>query len=157
MLTFVDTYSEVAFVKRYDCKTPLPTANLLNDHVVTFFDSFGIPLMPALTDRGTEYCGNPSITKYKSYVAMEDINHTRMKARPTRSSSDCTRPCSAGSIMSPSARRSTIRSTLCRPILMRGATSTTMNAASGVTVLRQNPDARLPRFTGTRQGKLIPR
>ena len=56
--TFVDTYSKVAFARLYDRKTPLPAADLLNDRVVPFFDSFGIPLLRVLTDRGTEYCGN---------------------------------------------------------------------------------------------------
>jgi transposase InsO family protein len=52
--TFVDTYSKVAFAKLYDRKTPLPAADLLNDRVVPFFDSYGIPLIRVLTDRGTE-------------------------------------------------------------------------------------------------------
>ena len=43
--TFVDTYSKVAFAKLYDRKTPLPAADLLNDRVVPFFGSFGIPLL----------------------------------------------------------------------------------------------------------------
>ncbi|MEA3131584.1 MAG: hypothetical protein QOF46_3379, partial [Paraburkholderia sp.] len=60
--TFVDTYSKVAFAKLDDRKTPLPAADLLNDRIVPFFDSYGIPLARVLTDRGTEYCGNPSIT-----------------------------------------------------------------------------------------------
>jgi hypothetical protein len=40
--TFVDTYSKVALAKLYDRKTPLPAADLLNDRVVPFFDSYGI-------------------------------------------------------------------------------------------------------------------
>ena len=41
--TFVDTYSKVAFAKLYDRKTPLPAADLLNDRVVPFFDSYRHP------------------------------------------------------------------------------------------------------------------
>ncbi len=41
--TFVDTYSKVAFAKLYDRKTPLPAADLLNDRVVPFFDSYWHP------------------------------------------------------------------------------------------------------------------
>ncbi|AIO68029.1 integrase core domain protein [Burkholderia oklahomensis] len=74
--TFVDTYSKVAFAKLYDRKTPLPAADLLNDRVVPFFDSFGIPLLRVLTDRGTEYCGNPEHHEYELYLALEDIDHT---------------------------------------------------------------------------------
>lgn len=79
--TFVDTYSKVAFAKLYDRKTPLPAADLLNDRVVPFFDSFGIPLLRVLTDRGTEYCGNPEHHEYELYLAIENIDHTRTKAR----------------------------------------------------------------------------
>ena len=34
-----------------------------------------------LTDRGTEYCGNPERHEYELYLAVEDIDHTRTKAR----------------------------------------------------------------------------
>jgi transposase InsO family protein len=78
--TFVDTYSKVAFAKLYDRKTPLPAADLLNDRVVPFFDSYGIPLSRVLTDRGTEYCGNPEHHEYELYLAVENIDHTRTRA-----------------------------------------------------------------------------
>ncbi|CBW74839.1 Transposase [Mycetohabitans rhizoxinica HKI 454] len=79
--TFVDTYSKVAFAKLYERKTSLPAADLLNDRVVPFFDSFGIPLLRVLTDRGTQYCGNPEHHEYELYLAVEDIDHTRTKAK----------------------------------------------------------------------------
>lgn len=59
----------------------MPAADLLNDRVVPFFDSFGIPLLRVLTDRGTEYCGNPEHHEYELYLAVEDIDHTRTKAK----------------------------------------------------------------------------
>jgi len=34
-----------------------------------------------LTDRGTEYCGNPEHHEYELYLALEDIDHTRTKAK----------------------------------------------------------------------------
>ncbi|AKM33256.1 integrase (plasmid) [Pandoraea faecigallinarum] len=78
--TFVDTYSKVAFAKLYDRKTPLPAADLLNDRVLPFFDSHGIPLMRIPTDRGTEYCGNPEHHEYELYLAVKNIDHTRTRA-----------------------------------------------------------------------------
>lgn len=57
--TFIDTYTKVGFAKLYDRKTPITAADLLNDPVIPFFDEHGIPLQRVLTDRGTEYCGNP--------------------------------------------------------------------------------------------------
>lgn len=34
-----------------------------------------------LTDRGTEYCGKPEHRDYQLYLALNDIEHTRTKAR----------------------------------------------------------------------------
>jgi transposase InsO family protein len=79
--TFVDANSKVAFAKLYDRKTPLPAADLLNDCVVPFFDSYDIPLLRVLTDRGTEYRDNLEHHEYELYLAVENIDHTRTTAR----------------------------------------------------------------------------
>ncbi|EAA7608209.1 transposase, partial [Salmonella enterica] len=55
--TFVDTYSKVAHCKLYVTKTPITAADLLNDRVLPFYESQGLPILRILTDRGTEYCG----------------------------------------------------------------------------------------------------
>jgi len=34
-----------------------------------------------LTDRGTEYCGKPETHDYQLYLALNDIEHTKTKAR----------------------------------------------------------------------------
>jgi transposase InsO family protein len=83
--TIVDTCSKAAFAKLYDHKTPLPAAALLNDRVVPFFESYGIALARVLTDRGTEYCGNPEHHEYELYLAVENIDPARTKARSPRS------------------------------------------------------------------------
>ena len=79
--TFVDTYSKVAFAKLYDRKTPLTAADLLNDRVIPFFDEQGVKLQRVLTDRGTEYCGNPERHEYELYLGVEDIDHSRTKTK----------------------------------------------------------------------------
>ena len=89
--TFIDTYSKVAFAKLYDRKTPLTAADLLNDRVIPFFDEHEIPLCRILTDRGTEYCGNPERHEYELYLATEDIDHTRTKAKSPQTNGICER------------------------------------------------------------------
>jgi transposase InsO family protein len=79
--TFVDTYSNVAFAKLYDRKTPITAADLLNDRVVPFFDEKEVKLLRVLTDRGMEYCGNPEHHEYELYLAVEDIGHSRTKTK----------------------------------------------------------------------------
>jgi transposase InsO family protein len=79
--TFIDTYTKVVFAKLYDRKTPLTAADLLNDRVLPFFDAHDVKLCRVLTDRGTEYCGNPERHEYELYLAVEDVDHTRTKTK----------------------------------------------------------------------------
>ncbi|MEM7067233.1 MAG: IS481 family transposase, partial [Cyanobacteria bacterium P01_B01_bin.77] len=79
--TFIDTYTRVAQVKLYDRKNALVAADMLNDRVIPFYEEQSIPLLRILTDRGTEYCGNVEHHEYQLYLAIEDIDHTRTKAR----------------------------------------------------------------------------
>jgi hypothetical protein len=80
--TFIDTYAKVVFAKLYDRRTPITAADLLNDRVLPFYDEHGIALCRVLTDRGTKYCGRPERHEYQLYLAVEDIDHTRTKAKP---------------------------------------------------------------------------
>ncbi len=79
--TFIDTYCKVGFAKLYDRKTPITAADLLNDRAIPFFDAYDIPLSRILTDRGTEYCGNPERHEYELYLAVENIDHSRTKTK----------------------------------------------------------------------------
>jgi len=76
--TFIDTYSRVAFAKLYTQKHAITAADMLNDRVVPFFEEQQIPLLRILTDRGTEYCGRKQQHEFQLYLALEDIDHTRL-------------------------------------------------------------------------------
>src|SRR5262245_6380929 len=89
--TFIDTYAKVAFAKLYDRKTPLTAADLLNDRVLPFYEEQGIPLCRVLTDRRTEYCGVAEHHDYELYLAVENIDHTRPKARSPQTNPICER------------------------------------------------------------------
>jgi transposase InsO family protein len=89
--TAIDTYSKVAFAKLYDRKTPLTAADLMNDRVVPFFDEHEIAVSRVLTDRGTEFCGKPEHHEYELYLAIENIDHTRTKARSPQTNGICER------------------------------------------------------------------
>lgn len=89
--TFIDTYCKVAHVKLYDRKNALVAADLLNQRVVPFYDQYNIPLMRILTDRGTEYCGNREHHEYQLYLAIENIDHTKTKARSPQTNGICER------------------------------------------------------------------
>ena len=89
--TAIDTYSKVAFAKLYDTKAPITAADLLNDRVVPFFDEHEIAVSRVLTDRGTEFCGRPESHPYELYLAVENIDHTRTKARSPQTNGICER------------------------------------------------------------------
>jgi hypothetical protein len=89
--TFIDTYTRVAFVKLYDRKNALVAADILNDKVVPFFESEEIPLLRVLTDRGSEYCGSIEHHEYQLYLALENIDHSKTKARHPQTNGICER------------------------------------------------------------------
>jgi transposase InsO family protein len=89
--TFIDTYSKVAFAKLYDRKNALVAADHLNDKVLPFFEENNVALLRVLTDRGTEYCGAREHHEYQLYLALEDIDHSRTKARHPQTNGICER------------------------------------------------------------------
>jgi transposase InsO family protein len=89
--TFIDTYTKVAVCKLYDRKNALVAADLLNDRVLPMFEQHGLPLLRVLTDRGTEYCGSREHHEYQLYLSIEDIDHTRTKAKSPQTNGICER------------------------------------------------------------------
>jgi transposase InsO family protein len=89
--TFLDTYSKVAFVKLYDRKNALVAADMLNDRVLPVFEEQEVPLLRVLTDRGTEYCGNRESHEYQLYLALENIDHSRTRAKSPQTNGICER------------------------------------------------------------------
>ena len=89
--TFIDTYSKVAFAKLYDRKNALVAADMLNDRVLPFYQEQEIPLLRILTDRGTEFCGKREHHEFELYLTLEDIDHSKTKARRPQSNGICER------------------------------------------------------------------
>ena len=89
--TFIDTYSKVVFAKLYDRKNALIAADMLNDQMVPFFEQQELRLLRILTDRGTEYCGIREQHEYQLYLAIEDIDHTKTKAKSPQTNGICER------------------------------------------------------------------
>lgn len=89
--TFIDTYSRVAFAKLYTEKTAITAAHALNHVVLPWFEEQKIPLLRILTDRGTEYCGLVEHHAFQLYLAVEDIDHSKTKARHPQTNGICER------------------------------------------------------------------
>jgi len=89
--SFIDTYTRVAFAKLYDRKNALVAADTLNDRVLPFYEEQGVPLLRVLTDRGSEYCGSIERHEYQLYLALENIDHSKTKARHPQTNGICER------------------------------------------------------------------
>src|SRR4051794_16421859 len=89
--TFIDTYTRVAFVKVYDRKNALVAADMLNDKVLPFYQDQQVDLLRILTERVTEYCGAREHHEYQLYLSIEDIDHTKTKAKSPQTRGICER------------------------------------------------------------------
>jgi transposase InsO family protein len=89
--TYVDTYAKVAFAKLYTTKTPITSADLLNDKVLPFHEDHGLPVLRILTDRGTEYCGKADRHDFQLFLAINDIDHTKTKVKHPQTNGICER------------------------------------------------------------------
>ena len=89
--TVIDTYTRVAFAKLYLEKTAITAADMLNSEVLPWFNERNISVLRILTDRGTEYCGNVENHSYQLYMALENIDHSKTKARSPQTNGICER------------------------------------------------------------------
>ncbi len=48
-------------------------------------------MLRILTDRGTEFCGNPERHSYELYLAISDIDHTKTKVKSPQTNGICER------------------------------------------------------------------
>ena len=81
----------MAFAKVYTAKVPVTAADLLNDRVLSFFEHYDIPVLRVLTDRGTEFCGTLDKHPYELFLQLNDIDHTKTKAKSPQTNGICER------------------------------------------------------------------
>lgn len=89
--TVIDTYSRVVQAKLYTNKTPITSADVLNDRVIPFFAQHHVDILRILTDRGTEYCGKLEHHAFELYLNIEGIEHTKTKAYHPQTNGICER------------------------------------------------------------------
>jgi transposase InsO family protein len=89
--TFIDTFSKIGFTKLYTSKHAITAADLLNDRVLPWYEEQEVRLLRILTDRGTEYNGSIENHEFQLYLAIEDIDHSKTKARHPQTNGICER------------------------------------------------------------------
>lgn len=89
--TFIDTYAKIGFAKLYDRKNALVAADILNDRVLPFYEQHDLRLLRLLTDRGPSTAVPVKNREYQLYLAIEDIDHTKIKAKNPQTNGICER------------------------------------------------------------------
>ena len=56
-----------------------------------FFEDQGVSILRVLTDRGTEYCGRLDTHPYQLYLQLNEIEHTKTRARRPQTNGICER------------------------------------------------------------------
>jgi transposase len=79
--TGIDTRANIGFAKVYSEKNAMVAADFLNDKVLPFYDQHKMSLLRVLTDRGSEYCGRPESHPFELYCHLNDIEHSKTKAK----------------------------------------------------------------------------
>ena len=87
--TGIDTFSNLGFAKLYLKKTSVEAADFLNDKVLPVFDEHNISVLRMLTDRGGEYCGRADQHMYQLFLSLQEIEHTKTKARHPQTNGAC--------------------------------------------------------------------
>ncbi len=89
--TFIDSYSRVADAKLYTEKTPITSADMLNDRVIPWYEEQEISVLRVLTDRGTEYKGVIENHAYELCLSVQGIKHSTTKAYSPQTNGICER------------------------------------------------------------------
>ncbi|MCZ7597180.1 MAG: hypothetical protein M5U09_04650 [Gammaproteobacteria bacterium] len=61
---------------------PTPSADLLNDRVLPFYETLSTPVDAVLTDNGREFCGRPDNHHlYELFLQLHDIEDRTTRVR----------------------------------------------------------------------------
>jgi hypothetical protein len=72
-----------------------------------------------LTDRGTEYCGNPEHHEYELYLAVEDIDHTRTRTKSPQTTDEIEQSFLRAAVLFSGCPRATARQRAEREVRVR--------------------------------------
>jgi len=77
--TVLDCFSRYVRARLYTSKMPVTAVQILNHHVLPFFEEHAVKIRTILSDNGREYCGRPDKHPYELFLQLEDIEHRTTK------------------------------------------------------------------------------
>ena len=78
--TVLGCFSRYVWARLYTSKMPVTAVQILNNHVLPFFEEQGVRIRTILSDNGREYCGRPDKHPYEFFLQLQDIEHRITKA-----------------------------------------------------------------------------
>ena len=93
--TVLDCFSRYVWARLYTSKMPVTAVQILNNHVLHFFEEQGVKIRTILTDNRHEYRGRPDRHPYQLFLQLE-VSSTEPPGSgglsPTASSMEWTPP-----------------------------------------------------------------
>ena len=77
--TVLDCFSRHVRARLHTSKMPVTAVQILNNHVLPFFEKHDVKIRTILSDNGREYCGRPDKHPYELFLQLEDIEHRTTK------------------------------------------------------------------------------
>ena len=75
----LDGFSRYVWARLYTSKLPVTAVQVLNNHVLPFFEEQGAKVQTVLSGNGREYCGRPDKHPYELFLQLEEIKHRTTK------------------------------------------------------------------------------
>ena len=75
--TVLDYFSRHVWARLYTSKMPVTAVQILNNHVLPFFEEHGVKVETVLSDNGREFCGREDHHPYELFLQLEEIEHRR--------------------------------------------------------------------------------
>ena len=91
--TVLDCFSRYVWARLYTSKMPVTAVQILNNHVLPFFEEHGVKVETILSDNGREFRGREDRHPYELFLQLEEIEHRKTKVgRPQSNGFDRTLP-----------------------------------------------------------------
>ena len=75
--TALDCFSRHAWARLYTPKMPVTAVQILNNHVLPFFEEHGVKVETVLNINGRDFCGREDQRPYELFLELEEIEHWR--------------------------------------------------------------------------------
>lgn len=77
--TVLDCFSRYVWARLYTSKMPVTAVQILNNHVLLFFEEHRVKVETILSDNGREFCGREDQHPDELFLQLDEIEHRKTK------------------------------------------------------------------------------